>query len=529
MSEQVDVLVIGAGHNGLTAAAMLARAGHGVLVLEARDVLGGAAATEEVFPGYRANTGAVNAALLQEEVVRALFLRMYGLELRDAPAGLFAPQPDGTALTLWQDVERSAAEITRLSARDAARYPSFAAEVGTMAGALQSMMLLAPPDLTELEPGALAGWGRVGWKVRRLGDREMMALMRLLPMPVMDYLDEWFESEALKGALGAAGVTGTMLGPRGGGTTLQFLYQQLGGLNRTCTVAGGIGALSEALAAAARASGAEIRCQAPVARILVNEGRATGVQLEGGATIDARTVVSSADPRRTLLGLVGPAELEPRFMRQVRNILYRGSTSRVTLALSGLPQFAVQTSQEQLGALIRICPSLDYLERAYDDAKYGRISENLYLEATVPTLNDPSLAPAGYHLMSVTVRYTPYHLREGSWEEQREPLGDRVLATLAPYAPGLAQLVVARQVLTPLDYEQRYGLTGGSIFHGQMGLDQMLVMRPVPGWSRYRTPIANLHLCGAGTHPGGGVTGAPGHNCAHEVVADGSAIRRLLR
>lgn len=520
MAEQYDVLVIGAGHNGLTAAAMLARAGFSVLVLEARDVLGGAAATEELFPGYRVNTGAESAALLQEEVVRALFLKMYGLELREAPVGVFAPQPDGTALTLWQDVARTAQEVARQSAHDAARYPAFAAEVETMAGALQSMMLLAPPDLAGLDPGVLAGWGRVGWKVRRLGDREMMAFLRLLPMPVKDYLDGWFESDALKGALGAAGVTGTMLGPRGGGTTLQFLYQQMGGLNRTRTAVGGLGTLSEALAAAAQASGAEIRCRAPVARILVEEGRAVGVQLAGGATVRARVVVSSADPKRTLLGLAGPTELAPRFMRQVRNILYRGSTAKVSLALSGLPQFAGQTSREQLGATIRICPSLDYLERAYDDAKYGRFAENLYLDAAIPTLNDPALAPAGHHVMSVTVRYTPYYLREGSWEEQREPLGDRVLATLARYAPGIEQLVVDRQVLTPLDYEQRYGLTEGSIFHGQMGLDQMLVMRPVPGWSRYRTPIASLYLCGAGAHPGGGVTGAPGYNAAREIVRD---------
>lgn len=520
MVERYDVLIIGAGHNGLAAAATLAMAGHSVLVLEARDLLGGAAATEAIFPGYQANTGGESASLLQEEVARALFLRMHGLELRETAVGLFAPQPDGRALTLWQDVARSAAEIARFSARDAARYPDFAAQVTTMTATLQSMMLLTPPDLTALDPAALARWSRVGWKVRRLGDRDMMALMRLLPMPVSDYLDEWFESDALKGALGAAGVTGMMLGPRGGGTTLQFLYQSLGGLNRYRFVAGGMGRLAEVLATAAQSNGAEIRCGCPVARILVEDGRATGVELAGGGAIESRAVVSSADPQRTLLGLVGPTRLTPRFMRQVRNLLLRGSTSKVFFALSGLPEFSGQTSPEQLGATIRISPSLDYVERAYDDAKYGRISENLYLEAIIPTLNDPSLAPPGHHLLSVKVRYTPYHLRKGSWEEQREPLGDRVLATLARYAPGIEQLVADRHVITPLDYEQRYGLTEGSIFHGQMGLDQMLVMRPVPGWSRYRTPIASLYLCGAGSHPGGGVTAAPGYNAAREVARD---------
>ncbi|MDT8305626.1 MAG: NAD(P)/FAD-dependent oxidoreductase [Anaerolineae bacterium] len=520
MADQYDAIIIGAGHNGLTAAATLAMAGLHVLVVEARDNLGGAAATEELFPGYRANIGSETVSLLQEEVIRALFLKMHGLELRETPIGLFAPQPDGTALTLWQDVTHSEAEIAFFSHHDAARYPDFAAQVATMAGALQSMMLLAPPDLAELDPSALAKWGRVGWKVRRLGDRDMMAFMRLLPMPLKDYLDEWFESDALKGALGAAGVTGTMLGPRGGGTTLQFLYQNLGGLNRYRTVAGGTGRLAEALGSAAQANGAEIRCGSPVARILVDDGRATGVELAGGASIQARAVVSGADPKRTFLGLVGPTKLPPRFMRQVRNILYRGSTARVHFALSALPQFRGQAREEQLSAAIRISPSLDYLERAYDDAKYGRISENLYLEAAIPSVADPYLAPAGHHLLSVTVRYTPYRLRDSNWEEQREPLGDRVLATLARYAPGIEQLVVDRHVLTPLDYEQRYGLTEGSIFHGQMGLDQMLVMRPVPGWSRYRTPIANLYLCGAGAHPGGGVTGAPGYNAARAILRD---------
>ncbi len=520
MTERYDVLVIGAGHNGLAAAATLALAGHSVLVLEARDLLGGAAATEAIFPGYQANTGAESASLLQEEVARALFLKMHGLELRETAVGLFAPQPDGRALTLWPDVERSAAAIARFSAQDAARYPDFAAQVTALSAALQSMMLLAPPDLAALNPADLPRWGRVGWKVRRLGDREMMDLLRLLPMPVQDYLDEWFESDALKGALGAAGVTGMMLGPRGGGTTLQLLYQSLGGLNRYRFVAGGMGRLAEALAAAAQANGAEIRCGCPVARVLIEEGRATGVELAGGGVIAGRAVVSSADPRRTLLGLVGPTRLPPRFMRQVRNLMFRGSTSKVFFALNGLPEFAGQTSQEQLGALIRISPSLDYVERAYDDAKYGRISENLLLEAAVPTLNDPSLAPPGRHLLSVTVRYTPYRMRDGSWDEQREPLGDQVLATLSRYAPGIEQLVVDRHVITPLDYEARYGLTEGSIFHGQMGLDQMLVMRPIPGWSRYRTPIASLYLCGAGAHPGGGVTAAPGYNAARAVARD---------
>jgi phytoene dehydrogenase-like protein len=347
----------------------------------------------------------------------------------------------------------------------------------------------------------------------------MMDLLRVLPIPVKGYLDSWFVSDAVKGAVGAGGITGLHQGPRAAGTTLMLLYQHACGFPGGRFVLGGIGQLSQALADAARTNGAEIRTEAPVVQILVEDSKVTGVALAEGTAIKATVVMSSTTPETTFFRLVGPQRLPPSFMRQARNIIYRGSTAKVNLALSGLPQFRGQTSVEQLSGRIRISPSLDYLERAYDEAKYGRMSRRPYLEAVIPTLVDPLLAPPGHHILSITMRYAPSRLRDGSWEAERESLGDLVVDTLAEYAPGLETLIQQRQVITPWDWQQQYGLTEGGIHHGQMGLDQLLVMRPVPGWGRYRTPLANLYLCGSGAHPGGGVTGAPGYNAARTVEA----------
>lgn len=514
-----DAIIIGGGHNGLVTAVTLAKAGYRVLVLEQRAVLGGAAATEEVFPGCKVNTGAVDASLFADEIVRDLFLKMAGLEFIESPAVVFAPQQDGRALTIWVDEAKTIADIARFSPRDAQKYSAFVRQVNGATAVLRAMMRTSPPDLGALNAGDLAAWGKVGLKTKRLGNKEMMAFLRLLPMAVSEYLDEWFENDAVQGAIGAVGVTGSHLGPRGGGSTLMMLYQYSGGFPRCRFVRGGMGQLMAALVAVAQQKGAEIRTGTAVARIqLDDEGQAVGVLLADGTEIRARAIVSNADPRRTFFQLVGPQNLEPRFMRQVRNIIYRGSTARVNLLLNGLPEFHGQSSAEQLSGHIRIAPSLTYVEKAYDAAKYGRISPQPYLDATIPTLLDPTLAPDGQHLMHITMQYAPYHLCEGDWENEREKLGEHIIATLSQYAPNLSSLVANRQVLTPLDWEQQYGLTEGSIMHGQMGLDQLLVLRPVPGWSQYRTPIANLYLCGAGTHPGGGVTGAPGYNAARELL-----------
>jgi len=522
MNEHYDAIVIGAGHNGLVAAATLAAAGKRVLVLEGRDTLGGVAGTEEVWPGYRVDSGATDAALFQDEIVRKLDLVRHGLKFETSPALLCAPQPDGRALTLWRDEARTVQAIARFSARDAERWPAFRRQVTRMAGLLRGMLLLPPPDLSALRGGDLMGWAPLALRLKRLGGDDMMELMRVLPMAARDYLDEWFESDALKGALGGSAVVGATLGPRGAGTNLGFFYQNLGGLLEQRFVVGGMGRLAEALAAAARERGATIRTGAAVAHVLVEgdpEPAAVGVELAGGETIRAAVVLSNADPRRTLFDLVGPQHLEPETMRHVRNIIYRGSTARVNLALSDLPEFAGVADAEQLGGRIRVSPSLDAIERAYDAAKYGRFSERPYLEMVIPTLRDPSLAPAGHHILTVTALYAPYALRDGNWDGQAAAFGQAVLDTLESVAPGLRDKMLHCQVVTPLDLERRYGLTEGSIYHGQMGLDQMLVMRPIPGWSRYETPLRNLFLCGAGAHPGGGVTGAPGYNAARAVLS----------
>ena len=523
MNDHYDAIIIGAGHNGLVAAATLAAAGRRVLVLEGRDTLGGAAGTEEPWPGYRVDSGATDAALFQDEIIRKLDLARHGLKFETSPALLCAPQPDGRALTLWRDEARTVQEIDRFSARDAERWPAFRRQVTRMAGLLRGMLLLPPPDLSALRGGDLMGWAPLALRLKRLGGDDMMELFRLLPMAAQAYLDEWFESDALKGALGGSAVVGATLGPRSGGTNLTFFYQNLGGLLNHRFVAGGIGQLSAALAAAAQAAGATIRTGAGVAQILIGDGletSATGVRLETGEEIRGAAILSNADPRHTLFGLVGPQQLEPEVMRHVRNIMFRGSTARLNLVLSGLPAFVGLSDEAQLGGRIRLAPSLDAIERAYDAAKYGRFSEKPYLEMYLPTLHEPSLAPAGtgHHILTINAQFAPYQLRDGDWTTQGQAFADTVLATLETVAPGLRGQIVHCQVVTPLDLERVYGLTEGSIHHGQMGLEQMLVMRPIPGWSRYETPVRNLYLCGAGSHPGGGVTGAPGYNAARAVL-----------
>ena len=517
-----DALIIGAGHNGLVTAAYLAKAGRRVLVLERRNTLGGAAVTEEIFPGFKFNTGAHDAGLFRQEIIEELSLPKHGLELIESPVAVFAPQLNNASLTLWRNQEKNIAEIAKFSKADAEKFPAFLRLVNKFAEVLQSILLLTPPSVVQNSFEELLAWAGAGLKLKRSGKREMMEFLRVLPMTVVEFLNEWFENETLKAVLGAAGVTGSMQGPQASGTAFMLLYHYLGaangGFKSSRFVKGGIGQLAAALANAARQYGAEIRIDAEVAQIKINDEQATGVILKSGEEISARTVISNADPRRTFFDFVGAPNLGPTFVRRVRNIRYRGTTAKVNLALSALPRF--KNAEAHLSGHILICPSLEDLERAYDDAKYGRYSQQPYLDLVIPTILDSSLSPAGKHVLSITMQYAPYKLREGNWDEQREKLGDHLINTLAVYAPNIKDIILHRQVLTPLDWERDYSLTEGGEFHGQMGLDQMLFMRPVAGFGQYRTPIANLYLCGAGTHPGGGVTGAPGYNAAREVLKD---------
>ncbi len=519
-----DAIIIGAGHNGLVTAATLAQAKHRVLVLERRTTLGGAAATEEIFSGFKFNTGAHDAGLFRPEIITALQLERHGLQLMKSHVAAFAPQPNGSGLTLWRDEQKNFAEIARFSQADAEKFPAFVRLLHTLAEGLRSLLLLTPPNVAQNSLEELLAWAKAGLKIKNLGKREMMEFLRVLPMTAAEFLNEWFESQALKGLLGSTSVTGSMQGPQASGTAFVLLYHYLGevngGFRASSFVRGGMGQLAAALANATQAHGAEIRTNAEVVQLIHKEEKASGVLLKTGEEISARTIISNADPRRTFFKLVGAPNLGPTFVRRVRNIRYRGTTAKMNLALSGLPRFKGAESEAQLSGHIIICPSLEYLERAYDDAKYGNYSQQSHLDIVIPSLLDNSLAPSGQHVMSITMQYAPYKLRESNWEEQREALGDHIINTLARYAPNLKELILHRQVITPLDWDREYGLTEGGEFHGQMGLDQLLFMRPVAGFGQYRTPIENLYLCGAGTHPGGGVTGAPGYNAAREVLKD---------
>jgi len=439
---------------------------------------------------------------------------------------VFAPLPDGGGLTLWRDPERSKEAVSRFSKADADKWSDFSALVLKASGLLAALYEEAPPDVLSRKSSDLWELLRLGRTFRRLGKRDMTEVLRVLPMTIRELLDEWFETEVLKGALGAAGITGLCQGPMAAGTAFMFLHQHAGasrGVFRGSEIVrGGIGNLIGALQAFALERGVEIRKNASVERILVKEGRATGVVLADGSEIPARRVVSSLDPKRTFLGLLDPIELAPDFVRSVRNIPMKGVCAKVNLALGELPDFrSLPADGPHLRGTISISPSLRYLECAYDDAKYGRVSAEPYVEAFIPSLHDPGMAPPGKHVMSLLVQYAPYYRRDGAWDDtRREELGDLAVKTLAGYAPNIEAAVLHRQVLTPVDLESRFGLTEGNIYHGEMTLDRLFFMRPVPGWARYRAPIDNLYLCGAGTHPGGGVTGAPGYNAAREILKD---------
>jgi phytoene dehydrogenase-like protein len=520
-----DVVVIGGGHNGLVAAAYLAKAGLDVLVLERREVLGGAAVTEELWPGYRVSTAAYLISLLQTQVVRELDLRRHGYEVLPKDPPYFSPRLDGQHFFMWRDMGKTVEELARLSRRDAERYPAYEEMLDRVSAFVEPLLLEPPPELPATDPEAVADWARFMGRVNDLPRQTLAEVMRVFTASVADLLDDWFESEALKAALATDGVIGAAAGPRTPGTAYVLLHHQMGraagsrglwGFAR-----GGTGAVSQAIAAAAREAGAEIRTGAVVERVLVRDGKARGVVLAGGEEIGARIVVSNADPKRTFLGLVGREHLPDDLEAEVDAWKIAGVSFKLNLALGELPSWKALPGTAlgpQHKGTMHVAPSIDYIERAWDDAKYGRTSAEPMIEVGIPTAYDPSLAPEGKQIVSLFVQYAPYHLAEGSWETERQRFADRVIATLGEYAPNLPGAIEHQLALAPPDLEARFGLTGGHIFHGELSPGQLFFGRPLVGWSRYATPIDGLYLCGSGTHPGGGVMGASGHNAANVVL-----------
>jgi phytoene dehydrogenase-like protein len=522
-----DAIIIGGGHNGLIAAAYLARANKKVLVLERRELVGGCAVTEEVWPGYRVSTGAYLSSLLQERIVRELELERFGYKVDAKDPAFFSAFPDGSHFFMWQDRTRTLQEIAKFSQRDADVYAAYEDHLERLSQVVDGLLLTTPPQFPPRGILDFLDYLKIAGRLRGLGPKDMVALVKIFTQSAAEFLDEWFESEQVKVTLATDGVIGANGGPRSPGTAYILLHHCMGGVaghrGLWGFVRGGMGAVSEAIAASARAKGAEIRTSSPVRKVLVRGGRAYAVALESGEEIEAGAIASNLDPKVTFLRLVEEGDLDPEFVAAIRKFRIEGTSAKINLALSGLPEFTAFPGAPgpHHKATMHICPSIEYVERAWDDAKYGRPSERPLLELTIPTMYDPSLAPPGRHIMGIFLQYAPYTLREGTWDELREPFGDRVMRLIEEYVPNMSSIVEHRQVLTPLDLERRFGITGGNIFHGEMSLDQMFVMRPVAGWARYRTPVQGLFLCGSGAHPGGGVMGAPGYNCAREMLKRG--------
>jgi phytoene dehydrogenase-like protein len=521
-----DAVVIGGGHNGLTAAAYLARAGRKVLVVERRHVVGGAAVTEEVFPGFRFSVCSYVVSLLRPDIIRDLDLPRHGLEILPLD-GTFTPMPDGNYLWRVNDHAKTRREIARHSKLDAEAYDEYGKAMVEMARFVKPVIDMTPPDPLSLDPRELMKLLFLGRRFRRLTDVDRYNQLQLMTMSAVDFLDQWFETDVLKATMAASGIIGTFLGVRSPGTAYVLLHHYMGeidGAFRSWGFArGGTGAISNAIASAAREAGADIRTEAAVARIKVAQGQATGVVLANGDEIDASLVVSSVDPNLTFLRFLEPRDLPDDFVDEVRRYKFRGSSGKVNLALDALPNFtSLPGDGPHLRGALSVSPSVDYMERAYDQAKYGEFSRRPYIDMVIPTLTDPSVAPPGKHILSCFVQYAPYKLAAGTWDEQREAFGNTVVDTIAEYAPNIRDIILHRQVLTPLDLEREFGLTEGNIFQGELTLEQLFFSRPVPGWAQYKTPVRNLWMCGSATHPGGGIMGAPGRNAALRILGRAS-------
>jgi phytoene dehydrogenase-like protein len=524
MAATYDAIIIGGGHNGLVTAGYLAKAGKKVLVLERRYLVGGACVTEEVFPGFKVSTAAYVNSLFRKEIIRDLRLADYGFAVLERDPSSFSPFADGRSLLLGPDRELTQREIAKFSVRDAENYPKYEAMLERVAEVIEPTLVMRPPNL--LRPRLRDLWNlfKLTRAFRKMGTG-MSEAVEILSGPARTILDRWFDSEGLKATLATDAIIGAMAAPSMPGTAYVLFHHVMGETNGKRGVwgyvRGGMGGLTQALAAAARDLKVEIRTEAEVARILVRDGAVTGVALADGTEYQARVVASNVDANVTFNRLLDNRLLPPAFAEAINRIGYESASLKINVALSELPDFkAVPGTQPGLHhrGTIHLCPDQDYIERAYDDAKYGRPSEHPVLECTIPSVVDPSVVPPGKHLMSMFVQYAPYKLREGNWDELREPFADRCFDVLNEYAPNFKRSVIARQVLTPLDLERTFGLTGGNIFQGAMTLNQLFFLRPVVGFADYRTPIKGLFLCGAAAHPGGGVMGAAGWNAAREIL-----------
>ena len=533
MAERYDAVIIGGGHNGLVSAAYLARAGMKTLVLEQRHVLGGAAVTEELFPGFRFSVFSYVVSLLRPEIIRELQLPRHGLDILPLD-GTFTPLRKGEGPKagggdyLWRvnDHGRTIRELRRWSASDAEAYEEYGQLMVEMARFIKPILGITPPDLTSLDPRPLLPLGGLLRSFQQLPERQQAVFVQLMTMSAADFLDQWFETDPLKATMSASGIIGTYLGVRSPGTAYVLLHHYMGEIDGAFRAwgipKGGTGGISDAIGSAARALGAEIRTEAPVERVLVKDGRAVGVVLAGsGEEIRADVVLSSVDARRTFLGLLEPGSLDAEFEEEIRRFKFRGSSGKVNMAVDRLPEFtSLPGVGEHLRGAISFSPSIDEMEQAYDDAKYGHFSKKPYIDMIIPTLVDPTLAPPGKHVISCFVQYAPYKLAPelGTWDDQREAFGDAVVNRISEFAPGFKDSILFRNVQTPLDIERTTGLTEGNIFQGELTLEQLFFNRPAPGYARFRTPVKDLWLCGSSTHPGGGIMGANGRIAALEVL-----------
>ncbi len=527
MAKRYDAIIVGGGHNGLVCAAYLARAGRKVLVLEKRRVLGGAAVTEEIYPGFRFSVLSYVVSLLRPQIIRDLELPKYGLEILPLDAS-FLPLPDGRSLTRWGDWERTRREISKFSARDAEVLPEFGKLMVHMSRFVKPLLDMAPPDPTSFDPRELARLGKLGKSFTELGPDLQRLKYKMLTMSAADFLDMWFESDELKGVMSVSGIIGTFLGVRSPGTAYVLLHHYMGeidGVFRSWGFSkGGTGGVSLAIARSAEAAGAEIRTDAPVAKVLLGGDAAEGVVLENGDEFRAKAVVSAVDPRRTFFGLVGKEHLDDETITAIGNYTYRGSSGKVNLALDAVPDFTCRPGTgPHLYGDIAIAPNVRYLEKAYDEAKEGDFSSRPYMNIVIPSLSDPTVAPPGKHVMSIFVQYAPYHIKEGpeQWPLRKDAFGEAVLSTLEEYCPKIRDSILHMQVITPWEMEQEYGLTEGNIFHGELSLEQLFFLRPTAKMARYRTPVRHLWMCASGTHPGGGIMGASGMLAARELMKAG--------